>query len=138
MTELPAFSAIKDTFSFLDDWEARYAYLIDLGRKIGDYPEERRNDAHKVPGCTSQVWMAYEWRDKKIFLSLDSDAHLVKGLLAILKALYDGQTVDEIFAVDIEAEFKTLGLEGHLSPNRRNGFFSVAQRIRDLASANKP
>lgn len=135
MTDLPAFSDLKDTLSFLDDWEARYAFLIDLGRKLRPYPEERRDDAHKVPGCTSQVWMAHQWQGEKLSMAVDSDAHLVKGLLAVLMSLYDKKTAPEIRAVPVEQAFAELGLEGHLSPNRRNGFFAVASRIRALAEA---
>ncbi|NBX66202.1 MAG: SufE family protein [Proteobacteria bacterium] len=136
MGDLLPFSEIKDTFLFLEDWEARYAFLIDLGRKLRPYPEERRDDAHKVPGCTSQVWMAHSWQGDRLTIITDSDAHLVKGLLAILVALYSGKTADEIKAVPVEAAFAELGLEGHLSPNRRNGFFAVASRIEALAAAH--
>lgn len=135
MSHLPPFSEIKDTLSFLDNWEDRYALLIDLGRKLRAYPEERRDDAHKVPGCTSQVWMAHEWQGDALHMAVDADAHLVKGLLAILMSLYNGKTAAEIKAVPVEAAFAELGLEGHLSPNRRNGFFAVASRIAALAAA---
>ncbi len=130
------FATIVDTFAFLDDWEARYAFLIDLGRKLPPYPENLRDDAHKVPGCTSQVWMAYAWESGILNVSVDSDAHLVKGLLAVLLALYNNKTAADIIAIDPDAAFGTLGLDGHLSPNRRNGFFAVAARIRQLAGVN--
>lgn len=136
MSENPDFGTIQDTLALLTDWEERYAFIIDLGRKLPPYPEDRRDDAHKVPGCTSQVWMAHRWQDGKLYMDVDSDAHLVKGLLAILMALYNGKTPEEITAVLPEVVFATLGLEGHLSPNRRNGFFAVAQRIVQLANAN--
>lgn len=136
MSELPDFSTIQDTLSLLSDWEERYAFIIDLGRKLPPYPEDRRNDAHKVPGCTSQVWMAHAWVADRLHMDVDSDAHLVKGLLAVLMSLYNDKTRAEIMAVPPEAVFASLGLEGHLSPNRRNGFFAVAQRIRQLAAAN--
>ena len=136
MSELPDFSTVQDTLSLLGDWEERYAFIIDLGRKLPPYPEDRRDDAHKVPGCTSQVWMAHRWEGEKLYMDVDSDAHLVKGLLAILMSLYNGQTKAGIMALQPEQAFATLGLEGHLSPNRRNGFFAVAQRVRQLASAD--
>lgn len=135
MDALPDFDALCDTFAILDDWEARYAYLIDLGRAMGAYPAAQQDDAHKVPGCTSQVWMDYEWQGDRLFMRLESDAHLVKGLLAVLAILYDGRTVSEIMAVDLEAAFARLGLERNLSPNRRSGFFAVASRIRLLAGS---
>jgi cysteine desulfuration protein SufE len=128
------FDTIADTFTFLDDWEARYAFLIDLGRKLEPYPEDMRDDAHKVPGCTSQVWMSYGWENGVLNVSVDSDAHLVKGLLAVLLALYNNKTAAEIIAIDPDMAFGALGLDGHLSPNRRNGFFAVAERIRQLAT----
>lgn len=136
MSELPDFSTIQDTLSLLGDWEERYAFIIDLGRKLPSYPEDRRDNAHKVPGCTSQVWMAHSWQGDRLHMDVDSDAHLVKGLLAVLMALYNDKSKTEIMAVAPEAAFATLGLEGHLSPNRRNGFFAVAQRVRQLASAD--
>lgn len=133
MTQSPDFGTIQDTLALLGDWEGRYAFLIDLGRQLPQYPENLRDEAHKVPGCTSQVWMAYHWQDGRLFIDIDSDAHLVKGLLAVLLALYQGKSAADIVAVDTEKAFTGLGLEGHLSPNRRNGFFAVAQRITQLA-----
>ena len=88
MSEKPDFGIIQDTLALLTDWEERYAFIIDLGRKLRPYPESRRDDAHKVPGCTSQVWMAHEWRGGTLHMDVDSNAHLVKGLLAILMAVY--------------------------------------------------
>lgn len=136
MTQDNSFTEIQETLSLLGDWEERYAFLIDLGRKLPPYPESLRDDAHKVPGCTSQVWMAYRWDGKTLHMDVDSDAHLVKGLLAVLMALYNNKTSDEITALKPEPIFTSLGLEGHLSPNRRNGFFAVASRIEQLARAN--
>src|SRR5688572_29035334 len=99
MSEKPDFGIIQDTLALLTDWEERYAFIIDLGRKLPPYPESRRDDAHKVPGCTSQVWMAHEWRGGTLHMDVDSNAHLVKGLLAILMALYNDKTKTEIMAV---------------------------------------
>lgn len=128
------FTEISETFAFLDDWEARYAFLIDLGRKLPEYPENMRDEAHLVPGCTSRVWMTHAWaQDGGLRLFVDSDAHLVKGLLAVLLALYDGRRAADVLATDPAPAFEQLGLAGHLSPNRRNGFFAVATRIRQLA-----
>lgn len=137
MSQLPDFDAIRDTFALLGGWEDKYAFLIDIGRRLPPYPEGARDEAHKVPGCTSQVWMTHRWDGGKLHMDLDSDAHLVKGLLALLMALYDGKTADQIMAVQPEPAFAALGLEGNLSPNRRNGFFAVASRVRQLADANR-
>lgn len=136
MSQLPDFNAIRETFALLGDWEERYAFLIDLGRKLDPYPESLRDDAHKVPGCTSQVWMAHKWVDGCLHMDVDSDAHLVKGLLAILMALYNDRTGNAIKGQPPEPVFAELGLEGHLSPNRRNGFFAVSERIHRLAGAS--
>ncbi len=129
------FDAINDAMAFMDDWEARYAFLIDLGRNLPAYADEARAEAHRVPGCTSKVWMVYGWVGGRLRMAVDSDAHLVKGLLAVLMALYDGKTAADIRAVAAEPAFAKLGLEGNLSPNRRNGFFAVAKRIDQLAQA---
>ena len=137
MNALPDFATIRDTFALLGDWEDKYAFLIDIGRRLAPYPEDLRDDAHKVPGCTSQVWMAHRWDGDRLYMDVDSDAHLVKGLLAILMALYNGKPASEIIALVPEEAFGQLGLEGNLSPNRRNGFFAVATRVRQLADANQ-
>jgi cysteine desulfuration protein SufE len=139
MSQSPEFAVIQETLALLGDWEDRYAYLIDLGRKLPPYPETLRDEAHKVPGCTSQVWMAHRWEEGgRLRMDVDSDAHLVKGLLAILMALYNDRTPDQIRTEDPKTRFAVLGLEGHLSPNRRNGFFAVATRINQLAQTKFP
>ena len=121
---------LLERFSLFDDWEERYAYIIQMGRKLPAFPEESRTDANKVSGCVSQVWMISAVEDGRIQIQGDSDAFIVKGLVAILLALYSDKTPDEIAAVDIESVFGDLGLGEHLTPNRRNGFFSMVQRIR--------
>ena len=121
---------LLERFSLFDDWEERYAYIIQMGRKLPDFPEESRTDANKVSGCVSQVWMISAVEDGRIQIQGDSDAFIVKGLVAILLALYSDKTSDEIAAIDIENVFGELGLGEHLTPNRRNGFFSMVQRIR--------
>jgi len=126
---------IIETMTQLDGWEDRYAYVIDLGRQLKPYPPAFQDDAHLVPGCTSRVWMHHQWIEGKLALSLDSDAHIVKGLLAVLAAVYDRRDAASILTYDIEDLFRTLGLEGQLSPNRRNGFFAVAAKIKALAAA---
>ena len=129
---------LAEHFELLDDWEARYGYLIDLGKQLPPIDDAERTEANKVRGCMSQVWLVEEpvGADGRHHFRGDSDAIIVKGLIAVLLAAYDGKTADEIAAVDIESDFKRLGLESHLSMNRRNGFFSMVERIQALASAS--
>jgi cysteine desulfuration protein SufE len=119
-----------------DTWEDRYAYLIDLGRKLPPFPEEHRLPEHKVKGCTSQVWMVHTWQGGKLHLSADSDAMIVKGLLAVLLAGYNGKTAEEVQAVPIEDAFKQMGLDQHLTINRRNGFTAMVGRIRAFSPSD--
>ena len=134
---------IRADFSVLDDWEDRYRYVIELGRKLVPLPDELRTEANKVRGCASQVWLATEVspipEGSKAFPRLsfrgDSDAHIVRGLIAILFAMYDGKRADEILAVDAQAIFSELGLKDHLTQQRANGFASMVERIRAEARA---
>ncbi|MCC2656543.1 MAG: SufE family protein [Panacagrimonas sp.] len=129
---------LADTFELLGDWEERYRYLIDLGRKLPPMPMEEHDDAHKVRGCMSQVWLSHMRRDgPPVTLEFlgDSDAHIVKGLIAVLLGLTSGRTPREIVDMDLGAAFTRLGLESHISMNRRNGFYSMVERIKQLASA---
>lgn len=125
-----------DNFSFLDDWEDRFRYLIDLGRKLPPMDEALKSEDTKVRGCTSQVWIVDEVRPgtpPTLHFIADSDAHIVKGLIAVLMEIYDGRTPEEILAVDIKEAIGRLGFEQHLSPNRANGLYSMVERIRALA-----
>lgn len=125
-----------EDFSLFDDWEDRYAYLIDLGKKIESLPEEFKRDEFLVKGCTSKVWLIMERDDKGAMrFKADSDAHIVKGLVAIVLRVYDGCDPDEIASINMESGFKQMGLEAHLSPSRRNGFFSMIDTIRQTAKA---
>jgi len=124
---------IRDDFAFLDDWEDRYRYIIELGGDLAPYPEEARDDVHKVPGCVSQVWLhtARGPGDDPVLTFLgDSDAHIVRGLVAIVLALYSGRRASEILATDAEATLRALGLDEHLTPQRANGLRSMVRRIR--------
>ena len=124
---------IISNFSFLEDWEDKYRYLIELGEGLEALPSEYRTDENKVEGCMSQVWL-YSEKDKSgcyTFLA-DSDAMIVKGLIAIILSAYSQKTADEIRQVPIEQIFEQLGLSTHLSPTRRNGFFAMVNRIRQL------
>lgn len=120
-------------FAFLDDWDDRYKYLIDLGRALPPYPEAKRDDAHKVRGCASQVWLDATMADDRVVLAGDSDAHIVKGLVAVLLALYSGKTPEEILSADAADALAPLDLSAHLTPQRSNGLASMVARIRSIA-----
>lgn len=129
-----------ENFSFLDEWDDRYRYVIELGRQLPPLPESARTDANKVQGCASQVWLATTMEGgggKPPVLRFvgDSDAHIVRGLIAILFTLYDGKTADEILSTDALAVFDQLGLREHLTPQRSNGLRSMVERIRADARA---
>jgi cysteine desulfuration protein SufE len=129
---------LVETFELLGDWEERYRYLIELGRKLEPLPEAARTESNKVRGCMSQVWLTDE-REPGPPLRLkfrgDSDAHIVKGLIAVLFKLVSGRTPQEIRTLDIGSVFARLGLENHITMNRRNGFYAMVERIRALAAA---
>ena len=120
-----------DDFSLFDDWEGRYAYLIDLGKKLPPMPEDLKTDQTLVPGCTSRVWMVAGIHDGRLQIMAESDAHIVQGLVALLLEIYNNRPVGLLREIDIKDVFRALGLESHLSPNRRNGFFSMVARIQD-------
>jgi cysteine desulfuration protein SufE len=127
---------LVESFGMLGEWEERYRYLIDLGRKLPPLPEGERTEANKVRGCMSQVWLAstlVPGPPARLELRGDSDAHIVKGLIALLFKLYAGRTPREILALDAKSVFERLGLENHITMNRRNGFYSMVERIRVLA-----
>jgi cysteine desulfuration protein SufE len=126
---------LVERFSIFDDWEERYAYLIELGRKLEPLDAAHKTEANRVRGCVSQVWLVHEDDGERIHLKADSDAFIVKGLVAVLLMLYSGRTREEIRQLPIEDIFDELGLSSHLTPSRRNGFFSMVGRIRGLAEA---
>jgi cysteine desulfuration protein SufE len=134
----PAIAQTIDDFKLFDDWEDRYKYVIDLGRELAPLSAEERNERNKVRGCASQVWLIAEPRDaggeRRIVFRGDSDASIVKGLIAILFKLYSGATREEILTRDAQALFQTLGLAEHLSQQRANGFFSMVERIKAIAA----
>lgn len=134
----PAFEEIAETFALLDDWEDRYAYVIDLGRALPPLAEGLKGPETKVDGCASQVWIApriEEGPPVRLHFDGDSDALIVKGLIAILHALFSGRTAAEILATDAEAALAGLGLNDHLSSQRSNGLKAMVRRLRDLAAA---
>ena len=131
---------IIDNFSVLDDWDDRYRYLIELGRELPPLAEAAHNDANKVQGCASQVWLDTRVRPNGtsgpvLTFAGDSDAHIVRGLIAILFAIYSGKAAKDILASDALALFERLGLREHLTPQRSNGFRSMVERIRSDARA---
>lgn len=126
---------LVDNFSALDDWEDRYKYLIDLGNTLPPMDESLKTEAVKVRGCMSQVWMILSWdQDGRLRLLADSDAQIVRGLIAVLSAIFSGKTAEEAARIDVEKDFQQLGLDQHLSPNRRNGFFSMVEAVRAFTS----
>lgn len=128
---------IVENLSFFDEWDDRYRYIIDLGRELPALPEDKRTDDRLVRGCQSQVWMDVGARDGRMQLAVDSDAFIVKGLLAVVLAAYNDKTPEEILAFDIDAYFDTLGLMQHLSPTRGNGLRAMVGRIRETAEASR-
>lgn len=133
------FEDLAEEFALYDDWEDRYGAVIDLGKAMTPLPEAAKTPAAKVDGCASQVWLllgATRGPDGKLHLTLegDSDAHIVRGLVAILRALYEGLSPEEALAVDPEAALGRLGLAGHLSSQRSNGVKAMARRIRAHAA----
>ncbi len=135
-------SDIRDDFDLLDDWEDRYRYVIELGRKLPPFPEAARTDANKVRGCASQVWLISHLAPRSesdsapaLTFEGDSDAHIVRGLVAVLLAIYADKTPDEILATDAQAIFAELGLAEHLTQQRSNGLASMVARIRNDAAA---
>jgi cysteine desulfuration protein SufE len=126
-----ALTELKDEFELLGDWEERYRYVIDLGKELAPLTDAERNDATRVRGCASQVWVVTEPQaDGRLNFRGDSDAHIVRGLIAILLRLYSGRPPAEILAFDAKAAFEALGLAGALSAQRSNGLASMVARIR--------
>lgn len=131
---------ILDNFSLLDEWDDRYRYVIELGRSLEPLPAEAHNEENKVRGCASQVWLTTEVKPDGaggpvLHFHGDSDAHIVRGLIAIVFALYSGKPAKEILATDAIGVFDKLGLREHLTPQRSNGLRSMVERIRSDANA---
>jgi cysteine desulfuration protein SufE len=132
---------LQSDFELLDDWEDRYRYIIELGRTLAPFPEVLRTEATKVRGCASQVWLVSEKRPAEngggpvLYFQGDSDAHIVRGLIAILFTLYHGKSAREILDIEPGTVFEALGLKEHLTPQRSNGLASMVERIRADARA---
>ncbi len=140
MTAMTIDDIIAD-FEMLDDWEDRYRYVIELGRDLPPLPEAARTEANKVQGCVSQVWLAKHVEEEaaggvpRITYQGDSDAHIVRGLVAILIAIFSGKRADEIRQTDAQALLARLGLDEHLTPQRSNGLAAMVRRIQADADA---
>ena len=131
---------IIENFELLEEWDDRYRYLIELGRALPPLPDAARTDTNKVQGCASQVWLATSMKPNGgagpvLTFEGDSDAHIVRGLIAILFALYSGKGAQEILQADAIKLFEKLGLREHLTPQRSNGLRSMIQRIQAEARA---
>ncbi len=134
MTASPTLDDIRADFAILDDWEDRYRYLIELGRGLEPLPDSSRTDANKVRGCASQVWLMTRFdpgTDGPVVKFIgDSDAHIVRGLIAVLLAACSGRTAQDIIETDHHGIFAELGLREHLTPQRSNGFAAMVERMR--------
>ena len=133
-TAADAVAAIESDLDLFDDWMDRYGFIIDLGRKLPPFPEDWQDDAHRVPGCQSKVWMEAVVRDGRMFLAGGSDAAIVAGLVALLLRVYSGRSASEVLATPPEF-LKEMGLLANLSSNRGSGIAAMAQRIREAAKA---
>lgn len=128
---------IRDGFELLDDWEERYAYIIDLGKKLPSFPDEERREENYVHGCQSQVWLIHhiDPQTGRLYLLIDSDAMIVRGLAAIIMTAFNGQTPDDLLKVDVEGIFEDLDLMRHISPTRGNGLRAMVGKIQNIAQA---
>ena len=129
---------ITDNFELLDEWDDRYRYIIELGRALPELPDQARTEANKVRGCASQVWLKTDIQPNGaagpvLQFQGDSDAHIVRGLIAILFALYSGKPAQQILSTNAESVFETLGLREHLTPQRSNGVRAMVDRIQSDA-----
>lgn len=133
---LPSTDEILDDLSFFDDWEERYKYIIDLGKELPALDESLRTPERLVKGCQSNVWIEVDREDDRLQFAVDSDAVIVRGLLAIVMAAYHDKTPAQIIAFDVDGYFQALDLERHLSPTRGNGLRSIVARIQTIAQAS--
>jgi len=128
---------VLDGFELLDDWEERYAFIIDLGKQLPAFPEEARVEENYVHGCQSQVWLIHHYDETsgRLYLLIDSDAMIVRGLAAIILVALNGKTPRDLLATDIDELFEQLDLFRHISPTRGNGLRAMVGKIRDIAAA---
>ena len=126
---------VIDEFSIFDDWLDKYEYLIELGKSLKEYPEDRKTDDRVVKGCQSRVWIDFSIENGRIFFNADSDAIITKGIISLLVRIYSGRTPEEILSSDFSV-VERIGLKENLSPTRANGLVSMIQMIRAIAAAN--
>ena len=126
---------VPETFAFLDDWEDRYKYIIDLGRGLPEFDEKDMVEENRVHGCTSRVWLVHELKGSNVTFKGESDAHIVRGLVALILMIFSGKAPSEIVKIDARVTLDQLGLEKHLSPMRTNGLFSMVEKIKSIAAA---
>ncbi len=131
---MKTFDELRETFEFLPDWMDRYAVIIDLGKALPKPPDDLYNDAYKVTGCMSQVWVRAAMVDGGMHYEGDSDAAIVRGLIGVLFLALQHKTPNEVVEFDLEAAFAELGLANNLSPNRRNGFYSMVGVMKQAAA----
>lgn len=126
-----------ENFELLGSWEERYRYLIDIGKQLPPLAEEERREETKVRGCMSQVWLVADEDPEVLRFRGDSDAHIVRGLIALLRMILSDRPPDEVLETDVSHIFSRLGLDNQITANRRNGFYSMVQRIRQMAEARQ-
>ncbi len=138
MSNVTALDELLEEFEELEDWEEQCDFLIDLGLELPEFPEDQKVEQNIVHGCQSRVWLIADAEqsggETTISIQADSDAMIVRGLIAVLLATYSGHTPRQIMGTDVTALFKRMKLDKHLSPSRRNGLFGMVQRIRDYAA----
>ena len=134
MSQSMTLDELIETFSFFDDWEDKYRFIIDLGKDLGGLAESDKVDAHLIRGCQSQVWLTYKAAADGLTFEMDSDAHIVRGLIAVVLVIVDGRKASELQQLDIEGAFGQLDLLAHLSVTRGNGLRAMVARIKEVAA----
>lgn len=133
--EIPSFEEIADDFAFIDDWDEKYRYLIDLGRRLPPLTDDERSEDTRVRGCASQVWLVFDGSGEKLRFRGDSDAAIVKGLVALMISLFSGQDKAAAAALNAEEKLGEIDLREHITPQRSNGVVSMIKRIKAEAGA---
>jgi cysteine desulfuration protein SufE len=136
LTTNTSIDEIIENFSFLDEWDDRYGYLIELGKSLTPLTDEQMVDLNKVQGCVSQVWLIHENNQGILTFNGMSDAHIVRGLVAIALSIFSGKSAEDILQTDEQDIFNSVGLQEHLTPQRANGLRSMVQRIKAIAQAS--
>ena len=136
MSQSMTLDELVETFGFFDDWEDKYRFIIDLGKDLGGLAESDKIDAHLIRGCQSQVWLTHKTAADRLTFQMDSDAHIVRGLIAVVLVIVDGRKASEIQQLDIEGVFGQLDLLAHLSVTRGNGLRAMVSRIKEVAAQN--